>query len=440
MLRRAIWMLLGIGVVGSLYSQNLTRSPYSGFGVGDLQFYGFAQQQAMGRITQSYRNTQDYSISNPASYSALKYTVYQVGLTGSSGTLQNTTTQQKAQTISLGYFSLGIPVDYKRGWGAAFGLVPYSAVGFSSYSRTIDATTGNYINQQEGSGGINRFYMGMGKTLHRSLSVGFNASYLFGQLVSTEKVYFHPDSSYLDYREDRTRVVGGFNFDFSAQYHDTIYRGRTNNDNKWILNAGVTYHMGSNLNTRQTLYARTIYQASGIDYRRDTILYSESQKGKLTIPQGYSIGFGFNKTGRKNLWFFGVEYFTQNWKDFSSFGQNAGLANLQSISVGSSYQRLLPDNADNVWKQYFECMQYKAGFRYANTQIVHQNTQIKEYGINFGLGLPIKAFKKATSYINIGVEYNSRGVVKNDLIKENYYRFVFGLTMTDIWFKKYKYE
>lgn len=440
MLRKAIWMLLGIGAAGNLFSQNLTRSPYSGFGTGDLQFYGFAHQQAMGRITQTMRGTADYSIANPASYSALKYTSYQAGLNASLGTIENSTVSQKTNTVALGYFSLGLPINPKRGWGGAFGLTPYSAIGFKSSTSTTDTTTGSYTNIQEGSGGLNRFYMGMGKTLFHNVSIGFNASYIFGQLVSTEKVYFNPDSVYLDYREDRTRFVGGFNFDIGLQYHDTIYRSKGSNENKWILNIGATYHMGSNLATKQELYARTVYQYLNNDYRRDTAQYLEGQKGTLSIPAGFSAGIGFTKTGRKNLWFVGAEYHSQQWSSYTSFGQNAGLKDLTSISLGATYQPLMASQSVDITKKYLKHIQYRAGIRYSNTQIVYKNKQISEYGINFGLGFPVKPFNSFVSYINFGVEYNSRGLVKDDLIRENYFRFFLGLSITDKWFVKYKYE
>lgn len=439
MVRKGIYIILAVvlGTMGAA-AQNLTRSPYSAFGVGDLQFNGFGQQQMMGRITQTIRSEDDYSIANPASYSALTFTTYQIGLKAIDARFSNNTQTQHTQTAALGYFSLAFPIKFKGGIGASFGLQPYSAIGYSSYTTKIDAQTGYTQTYQEGSGGLNRFYAGLGWRLHEKVSMGFNASYMFGQLITTDKVYFEPDSLYLDYREDRTRFIGGFNFDIGIQYHDS-FKLKKKYDTKWGLNIGATYHMGSNLNASQQLYSRTIFRALGQDYRRDTVVFTDGRNGTISIPQGYSVGVGFGSGGRKNRWFFALEYFTQNWKKYTSYGNSENLSDLQSISAGASYQPKFADRSEDIHKKYFSYVTYRAGVRYANTQININNTQITEYGINFGLSLPVKPFRYV-SFVHLGVEYNTRGDVKDNLIRENYYRFVLGLTLTDKWFFKYKYD
>lgn len=422
-------------------AQNLTRSPYSAFGVGDLQFNGFAQQQLLGRITQGLRSFDDYSIANPASYSALRFTSYQAGLHAIDATFSNSTQSQHTQTMALGYFSLGFPIKNKDdggGLGAVFGLHPYSAIGYSSFSNSVDSSTGFYQNVQEGQGGLNRFYAGLGWRLTRNLSMGFNASYMFGQLVTQDKVYFNADSSYLDYREDRTRFVGGFNFDVGVQFHDTIFRD-TVKDNNWGLVLGANYTLGSDLDASQQLYARTIFRTSTIDFRRDTVAFSDGQTGKVVLPAAYKVGIGFGNGAKKRRWFFAAEYFAQNWSEYTSFGNREQLADLQSTSFGVSYQPELAEYQTDVSKKYYKYITYKVGARYANTRLNINNQQITEYGINFGLTLPVKPFRRV-SYLHLGVEYNRRGTVNDNLIREDYYRFVLGFTLVDKWFRKYKYD
>lgn len=441
MTRKGIYILVLLLTTLGATAQNLTRSPYSAFGVGNIQFNGFAHQQAMGRITQSLRAIDDYSIANPASCSALSRTSYQAGVYANMAKFSTSTQSQRSQTASLGYFSLAFPIKTKNnngGLGASFGLQPYSAIGYSSYTTKVDAQTGYTQTLQEGSGGINRFYMGMGWRFNRKFSMGFNASYMFGQLITTDKVYFQPDSLYVDYREDRTRFIGGFAFDVAVQYHDSFKLKKTHG-HKWGLNIGATYNVGSNLNANQQVYARTIFRALGQDYRRDTVLFTDGQNGTIALPQAYSIGASFGNGTRKNLWVFAVEYFTQNWKDYSSFGTKENLSNLQSFSVGASYKPRYSDHTIDIRKKYFNYVTYRAGLRYANTQINAANTQLNEYGINFGLSLPVKTFG-IISHIHVGGEYSSRGSVKNNLIREDYYRFVLGLTITDVWFRKYKFN
>ncbi len=439
MVRKAIsiFILVGFSFIGS--AQNLTRSPYSAFGVGDLQFNGFAQQQSLGRITQGVRSFVDYSIANPASYSALRFTSYQLGMHAVDATFKSSTQNQRTQTMSFGYFSLGFPIKNKGngGLGAVFGLQPYSAIGYSSFTNTIDSGTGFYQNVQEGSGGLNKFYVGLGGRISKKISIGFNASYLFGQLITTDKVYFNSDSSYLDYREDRTRFAGGFNFDVGVQYHDSI--GVKGEDAKIGFVLGATYHLGSNINASQELYARTVLRTGTQDIRRDTIKFADGQQGALTIPQAIRIGLGIGNGTKKHRWFVSAEYFSQDWTKYISFGNTEQLSNLQSTSLGFSYQPQLAEYETDVSKKYYNFVTYKLGVRYANTRLTLNNEQLTEYGINFGLSLPVKPFKRV-SYLHLGVEYNSRGNISNNLIREDYYRFIIGFTLVDKWFRRYKYD
>lgn len=439
MVRKAISIFILVGLTFTVSAQNLTRSPYSAFGVGDLQFNGFAQQQSLGRITQGVRSFVDYSISNPASYSALRFTSYQAGLHAIDATFKSNTQSQHTQTMGFGYFSLGFPIKNTGdgGLGAVFGLQPYSAIGYSSFSNNIDSSTGFYQNVQEGSGGLNRFYAGLGWRLSRHLSMGFNASYMFGQLITTDKVYFNTDSSYLDYREDRTRFAGGFNFDVGVQYHDSI--GAKENDNKIGYVLGASYQLGSNINASQQLYARTVFRTATQDFRRDTVAFTDGQQGSLVIPEAIRFGIGIGNGAKKRRWYISAEYFTQNWKKYTSFGNSEQLSALQSTSLGFSYQPQIAEYETDVSRKYYNFVTYKFGVRYANTRLTLNNEQLTEYGINFGLSLPVKPFKRV-SYLHLGVEYNSRGNVNNNLIREDYYRFVVGFTIVDRWFRRYKYD
>lgn len=439
MVRKAISIIILVGLTVSASAQNLTRSPYSAFGVGDLQFNGFAQQQSLGRITQGLRSFTDYSISNPASYSALRFTSYQAGLHAIDATFTSNTQSQRNQTMSFGYFSLGFPIKNtgNGGLGAVFGLQPYSAIGYSSFSNTVDSATGFYQNVQQGSGGLNRFYAGLGWRLNSKISMGFNASYMFGQLITTDKVYFNTDSSYLDYVEDRTRFAGGFNFDVGVQYHDSI--GAKSNDNKIGFVLGTSYQLGSNIGASQQLYARTVFRSSSLDFRRDTIAFSDGEQGTLVIPSAFKVGVSFGNGARKRRWFVAAEVFTQNWENYTSFGNKESLSNLQSASLGFSYNPQLAEYETDVSKKYYNFVTYKVGVRYSNTRLNINNKQLTEYGINFGLTLPVKPFKRI-SYLHLGAEYNSRGSINDNLIREDYYRFVLGFTLVDRWFRRYKYD
>ena len=61
------------------------------------------------------------------------------------------------------------------------------------------------------------------------------------------------------------------------------------------------------------------------------------------------------------------------------------------------------------------------------------NESINEFGISFGVGLPIN---KELSNINLGFEFGKRGTTNNGLVQENYINFRLSLSLNDKWFKK----
>ncbi|WCC44500.1 hypothetical protein PJW08_12565 [Tenacibaculum finnmarkense] len=65
-------------------------------------------------------------------------------------------------------------------------------------------------------------------------------------------------------------------------------------------------------------------------------------------------------------------------------------------------------------------------------------TEIKDFGINVGLGLPLP---RQLSNVNIGLEYGQKGTVSNNLIKEKYFNVRLSLSLNSTkWFHKRKID
>ena len=58
---------------------------------------------------------------------------------------------------------------------------------------------------------------------------------------------------------------------------------------------------------------------------------------------------------------------------------------------------------------------------------------INEYGISFGVGLPIG---RLFSNVNIGFELGSKGTTSQGLVKENFFNTFISLSLNDRWFEK----
>jgi hypothetical protein len=87
----------------------------------------------------------------------------------------------------------------------------------------------------------------------------------------------------------------------------------------------------------------------------------------------------------------------------------------------------------NAISNYWQRIEYRAGFNYKKLGLNINDTNIDDYGITFGVGLPV-GFQ--LSRVNLGFEIGTRGENKGNLVKENYFNFRLSLSLSDKWFRK----
>ncbi|HEU4718331.1 MAG TPA: hypothetical protein VFU15_10880 [Bacteroidia bacterium] len=207
-------------------------SPYSRYGIGDIQFNQGMFNAGMGGGGIGYRNDslipQYINLQNPASYTGHQIVAYEVSLLSNTVQLQNSTTTGTFNRTTLGNFSMAFPVT--KWWGAGFGLTPYSNVGYNLSLSDNPANIGPVTYKYEGSGGVDQVFItnafrpfagaprkfllsdsydklklandtsAMQRKLKMrnalaNISVGVTSSYLFGTLNYVRRDEF-PDSLY----------------------------------------------------------------------------------------------------------------------------------------------------------------------------------------------------------------------------------------------------
>jgi hypothetical protein len=87
--------------------------------------------------------------------------------------------------------------------------------------------------------------------------------------------------------------------------------------------------------------------------------------------------------------------------------------------------------------KYYQRINYRAGFTFEQSYLEINQTRINDFGISFGVGLPMK---KSRSTINIAVELGTQGTTQNNLVKENYMRLTIGTSLQERWFLKRKFN
>ncbi|MCD6346691.1 MAG: hypothetical protein J7L96_04645 [Bacteroidales bacterium] len=314
---------------------------------------------------------------------------------------------------------MGFPIT--KWWKGSVGVLPYSGVGYSMFDTKDDPDIGLVQSKFEGKGGVSQFFISQSFSPIKYVSLGVNFSYLFGPINHSKSLIFPADSSFFSTKSINTAVVGGINLSFGAQVNIPL-------KDDCFLTLGGIYDPRSVVRTE----SRKLVYATGQGIV-DTLYYNENPNNSIVLPMAYGGGFSF---GKKDKFTIGGDYRTQNWKNASFLGQADSLANSQEFIVGMEY---IPDMYSPLY--YYKRMKYRAGFRYANSYIQLRNTQLKEFGINFGVGLPIRALRGGRySSVNISAEIGKRGTISNNLISEFYGLLSVQVTLRDRWFKKYQYD
>jgi len=426
MIRRILFFLLLI-ISTQLFSQRTTSSPYSIFGVGEEFGSSTVEQIGMGRIGAAYSSNRYLNFINPAAHADLRFTTYSFGALNNRLQVKDVDTNQSNKTTTLSYVALGFPIGKKA--GVVFGMQPTSAIGYSFINNVLDSS-GDIIDltQFEGSGSLNRVYGGFGIILFKGFSVGFEADFLFGNMENS--LLNARQNVALATKNNEDSDIRGGSLKIGAQYKKTL-------KNELQLNLGASLTLSNTLKATGTenLYSLAL-GAVGDEVPRDTI-FSGTLRGNFERPLETVVGIGI---GKENKWFAEVDYKFQSALVPTGFLDNSAQSlrygNSSRLSIGGFYIPKI-----NSISSYWERVTYRAGMRVEKTGLLANGnpngntfTEVNDFGISFGLGLPIG--KRTPSTLNFTFEYGKKGTTDNGLLQENYLNLRLSLSLNDIWFRK----
>jgi hypothetical protein len=235
------------------YGQQGTASPYSFYGIGSLKFKGTAENRSMGGLS-VYADSIHINLRNPATFAGknvkmspfnnesrpIKFTV---GGSHSSINLETDTASDKATSTSFEYLAISVPMGK---FGLAFGLLPYSSVGYKLDAKESINDSLMTTNRYRGDGGLNKAFIGLGYEIAKDLSIGIDASYNFGNIENNSIDFvFDDEGEPLQYqsREANRSDLSGINFKVGLHYSPMI-------SEKLQLSSGFTYSPESDLTSR----------------------------------------------------------------------------------------------------------------------------------------------------------------------------------------------
>ena len=398
-------------------AQEGTASPYSFYGTGELNFRGTSENKSMGGIS-TYTDSIHLNLLNPASLGKLKLTTFTIGGKMTSTSLKTSTQSEKASTTTFDYMAVGLPMGK---FGMSFGLLPYKSVGYKT-GFTNYATAVKDEGRYEGSGGINKAFIAAGYNVTDNLSFGIDLNYNFGKIRKEAIVITGVQYANEEVNESK---ISGLDLNLGAIYKKTLNKNLA-------FTTGITYSPEIKLSTINNRSLSTVtFNTSGITLSRDIEEYTVFDS-KITSPSKLTIGAGI---GKDKKWFAGIDYTNLGTKKLNNItftNTGARYQNATKVAFGGFY---IPKY--NSLTSYFSKVVYRAGARFENTGIVIQNEDINEFGISFGVGLPVG---RKFSNVNIGFEYGSRGTTNNNLVKENFVNLNLSLSLNDKWFQKRKID
>lgn len=409
----------------SFLAQRTSLSPYSFFGIGEEFSPVTVEQASMGGIGVAFSHYKYLNFTNPAAIANLRYTTYGFGGTHKELKLKSATSTQSSSLTTFNYVGIGFPIGKKAGFGV--GIQPVSSVGYELENTILDANGDiTELSLFEGNGGVNRIYFNLGFLLFKDLALGAKASFNFGNINNTiidQRVGLSLGTKY----EEITQVRGSA-IQLGAQYKKAVKDDLT-------ITAGAAVKLSNEMRVNGDDYLYSVILLGAAQIPRDT-LSTSGISGTFQMPLKSTLGFGIGKTDK---WYAGVEYETQDAYQTSGFLSTTNTAfrygNSNRIGIGGFYIPKI-----NSISSYFDRITYRFGIRMENTGLLIDGSgtnsnfsEIKDFGISFGLGIPLKRL----STMNVGFEYGKRGSTDNNLIQENYLNLRLSLSLTDVnWFIK----
>lgn len=409
-------------------------SPYSLFGIGQLESIGDQNTAAMGGIGIGLRDPNLINLLNPAAVTAreenafmLDFGIKQSNMIFEGADAEGTLAKSAKNLFNIDHVTASFPI-YKH---SAFkvGIAPYSNTGYAfTFHENKDevlATLGDVQYFRSGQGGINQLFAGAGVTLFDRLSLGADGIFYIGTIKRSTSTNFNTN----EYQRTANRtwkvVPRGFSAKLGLQYEQPIGESIS-------LTVGATYKLGSTLKGDYT----DVAYASGGNYTDTTLNNSYSMSYK--IPQEVAAGFTLRKSG---VWMFGFDYSRQDWTASvfdATPGVNFSTGVAQSFNAGFE---IIPNRYDV--RYYLRTVTYRIGAYHKTQYIMIDGKQVTTNGVTLGFALPVYNRRTSVSFaVDLGQTSlaGAAALTTPGNVRERYVKFSMGLNLYDLWFQKVLYN
>lgn len=440
--------LIVLLLINGLNAQNKENSPLSRYGLGDPRTMSTGWMSGMANAGVGYISEQFYNPLNPASFSFLRQTDVELGITAKYNSLEDGKKKtSRGWSGGLNHIFVAIPLrnsinelldrkNYKQSFALQFGLTPYSSVGYNSELRDTailrggkDTTT--VLRSLQGDGLVNAFQLGFSYR-YKDLAIGLQMNYLFGNLNYYQNLlYSNIPSTYDSYLTDKYHI-SGWKPTLGFIYRKILNQKEINKDNtqrKKLFSAGLTINLPTNFTSTHSALHVTRFDES-IDIV-DTVLYLNEQKDKGQLPFGIKAGVYYSHKDRYGL------MTSFNYDDWDHADLPNGIIGVvqstTQFQIGAWYKPGL-----SGFDKFFKKSIYRFGAYVGNDYRVVEGEHANNLGVTFGWGYPI-LFLRQDAMIHLNFDFGQRNL--GNQLKDTYFMIHFGISINDNeWFLKRRYN
>ncbi|WP_066832578.1 hypothetical protein [Rufibacter ruber] len=441
---RALFLFSCLVAGSQVQAQQISNSPYSRFGVGDiLHGTGNVRSQGMGQVgvaSPSYGLINDQ---NPALLYYNRRVIFDVSVSSDLKRLSDGENTQVDGEANFNSLSLAIPVSNR--WTASLGLKPYSRVNYYTFVRQPVPGAPDLINDGEpdvsayneyrGSGGINEVHFSNGVRIGKGLTLGLAGSYLFGTIdrEAATTVVDKADSVNIP----RKAVVHT-----STKYTGVMLSGGAHYlkqlSPKLVLGVGAKYAAQATLGADREVALESRLLDETVIGR----VVTDSTEGHTSLPQMMQLGFSLDNN--KN-WVATSDFTYTKGSDFRGFSQDKGAGRAElgdgfKIGVGGE---ITPDAGS--MSSFFKRVTYRVGGYYRSAEIMTDGggQDLSDVGLTWGFSIPMGRGVRPPDYtqalLNTGFAIGMQEV-KGTGIKEEYFKVSLGISFSNQWFIKRRFD
>lgn len=291
---------------------------------------------------------------------------------------------------------LGIPIQKKK-FVLGFGIQPISYME-QRYSESLDSNLDETIFIE---GGLSRATFNLSYNFKKKIGLGIGYEYTFGKIRD----------NYLLEEPGNAVTRFGFNYEYRFYGHGVVLSAHSSPFKNFTVG----------LSARPPVTTKVRVKAFSTSTK-----VNESSLSEVTLPGQINFGMEYKIKPRTKM---GLDLLYQDWASgYKIDGEKYDINQDKFYRIGVGFER---SPSAKRFVDFKDQVDYRVGLFYGNLNQLSNNSSVTEYGLSFGLSLPIQRF---VSKIDISGLVGKRGDLSKNAYEETFFSVGFTISASELWF------